>query len=609
MGRLRQILKPKAMATKPGKLLNSKESKKSKKSREFKSGGRTIGLRGKLLAIIIVVNLILLTVGGIGIWKMQSIVKLYSQITDESSPTIQALLTLKSDINQYRAAEFGLIAAESLEDTNRQRDVLYAMRDDIIVQKRFLESQPDIPGETELFQEFQTAWDNYSRLDVEVQVLTGRYSPEARVQANELLVGEMADAIIPVQESLDQMVDLHISNSDQQSAAARDALESGTLFMIITVLIGILVGLILGSWYAIRLSRQLKTVTQAATDIAKGDLSIKNIKVSSRDEVGVLSSTFNTLTNDLRALTMEIRQDADSLTGMTVEVNASIEQTNTASQEIAQSIQTVAAVSDMQQTQVNQLHATTALITAGLNEVAHNSQNVTLASNNTQTAAKQGLLCLNEATRQMSEISLATQVTSGKIYSLEGTSRAVGQIVKTISSISEQTNLLALNAAIEAARAGEQGRGFAVVADEIRKLAEKSNNATLEIHTLISSINATITEAVSAMTESNNQVNTGTQVLEQANLAFGDILREIETVVIEVQGVAQAVDKMTAGNEEIIEGINNILVSTQDSLTSTQEISAAAEEQSAAMQEVTASVHELSNMTQKLHQAVSRFVL
>lgn len=172
--------------------------------------------------------------------------------------------------------------------------------------------------------------------------------------------------------------------------------------------------------------------------------------------------------------------------------------------------------------------------------------------------AETGNGVVTEAISKMSEVEQSVLEASEYIKSLGEYSQQIGEIVEIIDGIAGQTNLLALNAAIEAARAGENGKGFAVVADEVRKLAERSSKSTNEIAHLVTNIQKGIEQGVSSIEAGSREVMVGSQMIDQAGLAFTTIVGNIHKASNEVTNIDAESRKILPLSSEVAEAIENI---------------------------------------------------
>ena len=258
-----------------------------------------------------------------------------------------------------------------------------------------------------------------------------------------------------------------------------------------------------------------------------------------------------------------------------------------ASEELAAQVEQISRGAEVQRERVESTASAMTEMNSTVLEVARSAGQASDQSENTRLKADEGATLVNKVVRSINDVNAVALSLQNNMTELGQQAESIGGVMNVISDIADQTNLLALNAAIEAARAGEAGRGFAVVADEVRKLAEKTMQATHEVG---SNIQAIQTSAQTNISSVSNAVKNIGQATDLAN-ASGQALNEIVTLAgansSVVASIAAAAEEQSATSEEIsraIEEINKVVAETSEG-----------------MLQSSAAVQDLSQQAQQLH--------
>ena len=354
-----------------------------------------------------------------------------------------------------------------------------------------------------------------------------------------------------------ELIDLSSKGAKQQHENSKKTYDQAITYMLVAFGIGLIVSIFV-SWQIIRsITTPLTNLQTTIVGVEDNKDFTLRTKISGSDEVGQTAEAFNQLLVTLQA----------TLKGIFGHTN----QLDVAATELSSIAHQVSQGSEMTSETSSSMAASIEEMTVSINNIAQSTQETSKITQHTNELSQQGGEVIRQTVNKMHAMAGAVRDSSESITKLGKQSERISGIVQVIKEVADQTNLLALNAAIEAARAGEQGRGFAVVADEVRKLAERTTKATLEIGEMIAAIQGSLQSTVGAMSHATEEVESGVTLADQAGTAITDIQsgsKETQTCVSETstalteqstasQLIAQQVERVAQAAEENRVAANN----------------------------------------------------
>jgi methyl-accepting chemotaxis protein len=390
-------------------------------------------------------------------------------------------------------------------------------------------------------------------LEEKVEALNETKTSQGTAQAYDTLQNQ----ILPLERALfttvTDLAQSQMSQTNEELVQLRRANRSTLLTLWLATIFGAIVGGVISTFLARRITKGVDLVAERANAIASGDLTGEALDLHSQDQIGSLATAMQQMQASLSSIIGTVVHTSGSLTGSAASMR-------TASDQIHRRI-------DQQSQQTQQAATAMQEMSASIAEVSRHTQSAAETARNAAETARDGGTIVKQVLGNMHSIATAVSDTSSTVTLLGDDSRRISQIVTVIDEIARKTNLLALNAAIEAARAGDQGRGFAVVAGEVRRLAESTAQATGEIASMIQGIQDRTRTAIASMESGTLTVQQGVVTTTQAGEALEKIIGMAERVDRMIAQIAIAASQQTAAADQSSASLDSIHSLSHENLT------------------------------------------
>lgn len=532
-----------------------------------------LGLRTKIALPFLITAIALVIVGAFSVLTARNLVSDTDDIATTYLPSVSEILNGDRDLYQALVAQMTLVdqafnsedTADSLNDFNENAEQ---------ARRRYQESAERLKGTgiSDVTQGFSSAFDRWEMSARRVIDLARNGDPD---EARSLAASETG----PLFDQLRNFYDQAGAHADEQaqkrsSEASAEGTSSSATILTIT-LIAIILSALLFTTFLKLIIQSISALRKQLDNIAQGEGDLtKRIPVEVEDDLGRLAISFNKVLENLQGMIGSIQSLSRDLGQGAAELASAANDNNEGVTRQTDSISMVAtAINEMQ---------------SAIEEVAGNASRAAEITREAETKGNNSAQIIRSSSKQVHRLAAQISKAVEVIRKLSADSDNITSVLDVIRGIAEQTNLLALNAAIEAARAGEQGRGFAVVADEVRTLAQRTQQSTEDIQTMITSLQTGVSDVVNVMETGSKEAAETEKLATEAEQELQAILEAISNITDVNTSVASATEEQT----QVIDEINR-------SITDINDLAAASAERSQAIDGISKSLESYATELEK----------
>jgi methyl-accepting chemotaxis protein len=495
---------------------------------------RQFSIRTRMIGAIGIVLALLMVVGSVGLFGMQSMRGQTQEFLEKSATRGQRVGALHGAMGEIRRYEKDMIINYEKPEVVKQAHAAWDKSRKAAAEHLDAVAALSPEDDKAVLMQIKASLETYAQKAANVvsQLEAGAYDHAA---VADRLLGPAKEQVAQAEKQLDE-VEKRMQAQAEDMRAGIEKTQGGVLWTFGLVLVFaaiVVVPLTLLNMQTI--CAPLAEAEALAEAIAEGDLSREMKPVEGVDEASKLMRSLHHMQEALQAMVGQLRTAADSI--------------RTASVEIATGNQDLSSRTEQTASNLQEAASSLVQLTGTVKQTADSARTANQLASSASGAAAKGGEVVSQVVSTMDEINAS--------------SKRISDIIGTIDGIAFQTNILALNAAVEAARAGEQGRGFAVVAGEVRSLAQRSAEAAREIKTLIGA--------------SVERVETGSRLVQEAGSTMSDIVSSVQRVTDIIGEITAASSEQSDGISQVNQGVSNLDQMTQQNAALVEQSAAAAE--------------------------------